>query len=224
VANDITTNQPRPNTPTPSSPSVQVGKAPQPPEAAIEVEKPHQTVDNQDLLFATRQAVSVGRGRLNRGDLFDETIVAKPLSMGEGFFNLKPKSPEVLLRAINMKVITADGPSSLRYDQAHSQGYVNATPADIKGTVSEMFVKDGGTKIVNGDLILMKISRADYRAALKYKDQTAIQATQRAGTVDSGNQQIMRAAEERNIPSRLARKLQPFNPTSKELRDDFNDE
>ena len=67
----------------------------------------------------------------------------------------------------------------------------------------------------------MKIDKATYRGALKWKDQQAIRATKRAGAVDEGNREIRRAMEETNMPQNLARKLQPFSPSAEEFRKDF---
>jgi hypothetical protein len=182
------------------------------------------TVDNKDILVqAARSAGSVGRRPSLTNDLFDDTIVAKPLSMGEGFFSSRPKNPEVVFRAVTYSVTTRDGPSFLRYEQARSQGYTNATVLDCQVPPPPSFIKDNGQRIVNGDLILMKISKADYRGALKYNQQQAIKATQRAGAVESGNREIVKAMQETNMPSRLARKLQPFSPDSRELKKDFGE-
>ena len=202
------------------TPSPSVAAMPQP---ATVVKPPHPpTVDNTELLEATRSAGSVGR-RPRISDLLDDTIIAKPLSMGEGFFGLKPKNPDVILRAIAFNVSTNDGPSYLRYEQAKSQGYANATVADVAGTVPTSFVHDSGQRICNGDLIMMKISRSLYRGALKWKDQQAIRATKRIGAIDQGNAEIRKAMEETNMPPRLARKLQPFSPSPSEFAKDFGE-
>ncbi len=184
--------------------------------------QPHPpTVDNTALVDLTRQAVSVGhRPRTNY--LLDDSIVAKPLAVGDGFFNLKPKSSEIIFRAIafNINPTHCDNPY-LRYEQAKIQGYVNATKDDVAGEVAPAFLKDNGARITNGDLILMKISRALYSGALKWKDQQAMRATKKVGVIDDANQQIARAMQETNIPTRLGRKLQPFTPSEGEIRKDF---
>lgn len=183
---------------------------------------PHTTIDNTALVETIRGSFSVGSGTPRTNDLLDSTIIAKPLGMGEGFFTLRPKNPNVVFRAIacNVNPGHCDNPY-LRYEQAKIQGYVNAVPSDVQGDVSPGFVKDNGARIVNGDLILMKISKSQYRGALKWKDQQALRATKKAGVEEDGNRQILRAMQETNIPSRLGRKLQPFTPGEGELRKDF---
>jgi hypothetical protein len=187
-----------------------------------ETPKETQPVTDQDVLVATRASASVG-GSPIRNDLFDPNIVAKPLtSSTDPFFNLRPKNPEVMFRGITHTVITKDGPSFVRFEQAKAQGYQVATAADVVGAVPASLLREG--KIINGDLILMKISSAAYRGALKWKDQQAIRATQKVGVADQAKNEIQRAAQETNMPQRLSRKLNPFAPSGSEITKDFGDE
>ena len=98
----------------------------------------------------------------------DETIVAKPLVTPD-FANIKSKNPGVSFRWVEFKA--QDG---LRFSQAQAQGWVTATEQDvmIDGVISP-YKKDGGTKFINGDLILMKMDRRKYLGALKHKHQVA---------------------------------------------------
>jgi hypothetical protein len=222
----VTPVSPKPTPPTPQVPPVQPPASPAAPTAPAPPENTSvldEEVAQQIQLHAVRSAASVGRtARMN--DLMDTNIVAKPLSMGDGFFNLRPKSPDVVFRAIAHRVATNSGLSTMRYEQARGQGYVNVTVADVAGTVPPSCIRENGQQIVNGDLILMKIGRKDYRGALKWKDLQAIRSTQRATTIETGENELRRAAMETNMPPRLARKLSPFTPSPKELEKDFGGE
>ena len=175
------------------------------------------TVDNAAVVEAFKQASSVGTSP-NYNYLTDASIVAKPMASAHDiFFQLKPKNPNVIFRGIAAGVATKDGPSYRRYDEAKLQGYRNVTVNDVKGTVPDSMVRDGGQRIVSGDLVLMMYDRAAYLGALKDKDLKAIRATKRAGAVEDINSQIVKAMQETNMPSRLGRKLQPFIPSEKDF-------
>lgn len=155
--------------------------------------------------------------------LLDKTIVAKPLTGQMDIFGtLKPKNPNVVLRGI-FNGRSGDSQMSLRYEQAKGQGYVNATIEDIAGTVPVSMQRDGGKVIVHGDLILMKIDRATYMGALKYKDQQALRSVQRQrdSSLEHGQFELARAMQEVAAPQKLSRKLSPFIPTESELKKDF---
>jgi hypothetical protein len=97
----------------------------------------------------------------------DDSIVAAPLVMPD-FINVPPANPNIAFRWINHKA--GDG---LRFSQAQAQGWVVANEKDVKANHLTPYRRDGGTKFVNGDLILMKIERKKYLGALKYKHQVA---------------------------------------------------
>lgn len=101
-------------------------------------------------------------------DELDESIIAKPLVTPD-FANIKSKNPNVSFRWIEFKA--QDG---LRFSQAQAQGWTVATEADIvvDGVISP-YRKDGGSKFINGDIILMKMDRGRYLGALKHKHQVA---------------------------------------------------
>src|SRR6266566_6913894 len=92
-------------------------------------------------------------GRVTAPEL-DDNIIARPLIMPD-FVNVKPKSPDVSFRWIEFKA--RDG---LRYSQALAQGWTNVTIHDVTPGVLSPYVREGGTKFINGDLILMKIAKA----------------------------------------------------------------
>jgi hypothetical protein len=62
-----------------------------------------------------------------------------------------------------------------RFAQAKAQGWRVATKADLKLDYTKLspFEEEGGTKYINGDLILMLIDRKIYLGALRYKHQVA---------------------------------------------------
>jgi len=98
----------------------------------------------------------------------DEDIVAKPLVTPD-FANIKSKNPNVSFRWIEFKA--QDG---LRFSQAQAQGWQVATEQDIVlDNVISPYRKDGGSKFINGDIILMKMDRRRYLGALKHKHNVA---------------------------------------------------
>lgn len=96
----------------------------------------------------------------------DEAIIAKPL-VNSDFMDPKPKNPNVSFRWIEFKA--QDG---LRLSQAQSQGWQTVVASDLVDPKSP-YSRDGGSKFINGDLILMKIDRGRYLGALKHKHQLA---------------------------------------------------
>jgi uncharacterized protein (DUF952 family) len=62
-----------------------------------------------------------------------------------------------------------------RYAQAKAQGFRNCTKLDLKPGFATLnpFEEEGGTKYINGDLILMVIDRKRYLGALRYKHAVA---------------------------------------------------
>lgn len=64
-----------------------------------------------------------------------------------------------------------------RYAEAKSQGWRNATAQDLKPGFATLnpFSEEGGTKFINGDLILMVIEKRRYLGALRKKHDAAFQ-------------------------------------------------
>ena len=97
-----------------------------------------------------------------------EDIVARPLTLPD-FVDVPLKNPNLSARWMFT--------DRRRYAQAKAQGWRNATSNDVdqvkaKGRLSP-YVEEGGTKYINGDLILMVIDRKIYLGALRYKHQVA---------------------------------------------------
>ena len=185
------------------------------------------TVPPNVAVTAAREASSVGIRHTESNDLMDPNIVAKPLSNpGDGFGSLRPKNPDVVFRGILRELQNNLGVSPyMRFEQAKAQGFVVATKEDVDPSTPippSCITADG--KIINGDLILMKISAAAYRGALKYKDQQAINSVKRSQSVEGARKEINRVAQETNMPSKLSRKLDPFNPSLADLPKGFDED
>jgi hypothetical protein len=102
-------------------------------------------------------------------DELSEDIMATPLGAPDFANDVKPflTNPN-----LHPRWIFTD---RRRYTQAKSQGWRNATKKDFKPTFQALcpFEEEGGTKYINGDLILMVIDRKIYLGALRYKHQVA---------------------------------------------------
>lgn len=98
-----------------------------------------------------------------------DDIVAKPLAAPDFAMDIKP-----FLNNSNLwpRWIFTD---RRRYAQATAQGWRNCKMTDLKPGYAKIspYSCEGGTKYINGDLILMVIDRSRYLGALKYKHQVA---------------------------------------------------
>jgi hypothetical protein len=95
-----------------------------------------------------------------------EDIVAKPMILPD-FVNVPLANPGLAARWIFT--------DRRRFAQAKAQGWRVAQKRDVKPGYQSLtpFEEEGGTKYINGDLILMVIDRKIYLGALKYKHQVA---------------------------------------------------
>jgi hypothetical protein len=114
-----------------------------------------------------------------------EQIVAKPLRQ-PNFIALKPKNPNMSLYWGNRAV--GEKESGLRYDQLIAMGFVPAVANDVLTNLGhpcpQSLQRDG--RIMYGDLILLKIPRADYVGALKWNEQNARLRVKKPGVVIEG--------------------------------------
>lgn len=114
-----------------------------------------------------------------------EQIEAKPLR-APNFINLKPKNPNLSLFWGNRAV--GEKESGLRYDQLIAMGFVPAKPEDVLTNLGQAcppsICRDG--RIMYGDLILLKIPRADYVGALKWNEQNARLRVKKPGVAIDG--------------------------------------
>ncbi len=139
-----------------------------------------------------------------------DTIVAAPLNAPD-FTNLHPVNPNISFRWVMHTLFKQDGSqNSIRFEEAKSQGYSIATKDDIKNPPMHYAV-DGGIKFINGDIILMKISRKAYEGALLWKDQQAAkQMLAASGKNAAGDVQ-------RQVGRSAGGKIQTYVPTQQEL-------
>jgi hypothetical protein len=156
-------------------------------------------------------------------------IQARPLSLPD-FINVKAKNPQISLRWVN-RAVGLSG-STQRLDEMVYAGFEPATPADVcmmdGRPIMGNLIKDG--KIIRGDLMLMKISRAAYEGALKYNWERSVQRLHPGKQLATGKSQLAKAVAERGVPRNvlpsIQSKLQAFRPGTEEKTADphFMDE
>lgn len=99
-------------------------------------------------------------------DELADDIVARPMTLPD-FVNVPLANPNLAARWIFT--------DKRRFAQAKAQGWRVAKKQDVKPGYQSLtpFEEEGGTKYINGDLILMVIDRKIYLGALRYKHQVA---------------------------------------------------
>jgi len=93
-----------------------------------------------------------------------DDIVARPLTLPD-FVDVPLVNPGLVARWIFT--------DRRRFSQAKAQGWRVAKKTDVKPGYLSPYEEEGGTKYVNGDLVLMVIDRKIYLGALRYKHQVA---------------------------------------------------
>jgi hypothetical protein len=153
-----------------------------------------------------------------------DQIVAKPLRQ-PNFIALKPKNPNMSLFWGNR--VVGEKESGLRYDQLIAMGFVPATPADVLTNLGQAcppaLCRDG--RIMYGDLILLKIPRADYLGALKWNEQSARARVKKPGVAldgvgaskDFGREAVATDGRAPMTPVGFPRKVSPFVPALAEV-------
>ena len=137
-----------------------------------------------------------------------EDIKAIPL-VSPDFTNPKPKNPNVQLRWIEFKA--KDG---FRFHQAQAQGFSVATLSDLAEPQKlAVYSREAGTKFINGDIILMKIDKARYLGALKYR------FNQSAALSDPSVQQAVAKASAQAGVANARGKMTAFAPDAADLKD-----
>lgn len=119
----------------------------------------------------SRNVVEEGKQKPTAPELQDD-IIAMPLSMPDFANDIQP---QLVNQNLWPRWIFTD---RRRYAQAKSQGFRNCTKQDLKPEFTENnpfeeFEKEGGTKYINGDVILMLIDRGRYLGALRRKHEAA---------------------------------------------------
>lgn len=132
--------------------------------------------------------------------LFNKSIVAKPLVTPE-VCSLQVKNTEYQYRWVNR-----DGQSGRVYMQRRAQGFINATNEDVAIMGGDAVAKDG--EIRAGDLVLMKIRRDIYDAAIKWNMEKADRwARTRGVRLEGASSDVM--ADDK--PRRVSISEEPFS-------------
>lgn len=158
-----------------------------------------------------------------------QDIVAKPLRP-PNFMNMKHVNPNVSLFWGNRAV--GEKESGLRYDQLIAMGFVPVKPDEVRQIHEGKLIpcppsiaRDG--RVLYGDLILLKISRADYIGSQKWNEQTARLRVKKPGVAidtgasrDIGGREVLNAEGGRVAPGQVIPdfkgKVQPYVPTFSE--------
>lgn len=136
--------------------------------------------------------------------LFNKSIVAKPLTSPE-VCSIHVKNLEYQYRWVNRH---AKG--GLMYQQRRSQGFTNATTEDVQVLGGDAAVTNG--EITAFDLILMKIQRDRYDAAIKFNTEKAFALTRARGVyMEGGSPDVMSDA----APKRMSVAQEPFSRSDK---------
>lgn len=136
----------------------------------------------------------------------DSAIEARPLTL-PNTLDVKLKNPNLAVKWVNR--VAGGG----RRIQDHlAMGFVMATPSDVDLPAS--MLKDG--KYVDGDVVLMKIDRIKYVAALKYNELKAVQRVERKDQTQRARNNVREALAEVGAPAELAKKVQAFVPSQDE--------
>lgn len=125
------------------------------------------TLTNNTLIPPLEPAVP--RALRAPADELSEDIVARPLTLPDFVLNIQPYLKN---QGLSARWMFTD---RRRYSMVKAQGWRNAVKADFKEGFAALnpYETEGGTKYINGDLILMLIDRRVYLGALKYKHQVA---------------------------------------------------
>jgi hypothetical protein len=126
---------------------------------------PVPTMTNKSLIPAEPEP----RSPFAPAEELGEDIVALPMGGQDLAVDVKP---HLVNQNLYPRWIFTD---RRRYTQAKAQGWRNAVKADFKPSFTGLspFEEEGGTKYINGDIILMLIKREIYLGALRYKHQVA---------------------------------------------------
>ena len=139
----------------PSAPPKPASEPPVPTMTSASLESPE---DPRDLYE--------GRGGYAPAPELAENITARPMS-APSFTNI---TPSIMGRGLSFRWMFTD---IRRQSQVRAQGWRNATSKDIEGGGTNPYSIEGGSKFVDGDLILMCIAKERYLGALRYKHDVA---------------------------------------------------
>lgn len=143
---EIAQKQPEPKTPAPPT---------QPTMTTSSLQSPN---DPQDLYD--------GRGGYAPAPELGKEITARPM-IAPNFVDIKPS---ISGRNLSFRWMFTD---QRRFSQVKAQGWRIATKTDVANADLSPYLTEGGSKFINGDLVLMCIKRELYLGALKYKHEVA---------------------------------------------------
>lgn len=152
-------------------------------------------------------------------DELAEDIIAAPLGQPDFATNIQPY---LVNQSLAPRWIFTD---RRRYAQAKAQGWRNCSKHDLKPSFATLspFEEEGGTKYINGDLILMVIDRKRYLGALRRKHEQAQRlakpAVQKALSVRSANQdlgEVVNAINRQRATMGQPPVMEAFNPYADE--------
>lgn len=165
--------------------------------------------------------------------LNDESIVAKPL-VDADFTKLRPRNPMVSFffgNRVANKASGGDGQTGLRIDDLLARGFEFATPGDVlmpdgKGSWKPLPPESAlvrNNRVVRGDLILLKIARADYVGATKYNAENAANRVARASNARRATSELSDALKGEGVSLKPQHrgKISFYNPGSGD-RDNIN--
>ena len=141
-------------------------------------------------------------------------IEARPIMTLDVLDQIRPKNSALELRWVNH-----GAGDSLRYNQMVFAGFIAAKPDDLimkssSTPVPVSMCKEG--KVIYGDLIAMLIGKQEYQGALKHNALRAMELGDRIRLKDEVAPDLKRSLVGK-APSELARKIQTFVPTEREV-------
>src|SRR6266568_3782845 len=152
-----------------------------------------------------------------------EQIEAKPLR-SPNFLDLVPKNPNMSLFLGNRAV--GENESGLRYDQLIAMGFIPAKPEDVTTSLGHpcppSLCRDG--RIMYGDLILLKMPRADYIGNQKWNEQNARLRVKKPGvTLEGGGKEHqdsdarIQPSQSLSVPDMIRNKVSMYVPPLAEV-------
>ena len=143
----------------------------------------------------------------------DEAIIARPLNMPAAD-NIVLKDKSFSPRWVNYSV--GEKESTLRFHQMKAAGYSVVSPAEIESGLSTAYETVDG-KIVNGDVVLMKIKKEELYAALKWNWEKAQRRRGFRAMAEQGKDFIQEDLRATGAPPSQLRKVSAFVPGQTEL-------
>ena len=143
----------------------------------------------------------------------DEAIIARPLQLPDSDnIHLKDKSFEP--RWVNFSVGEKESP--LRFHQMKAAGFTVVKPDEVEGGIASSYETIDG-KIVNGDVVLMKVKKEVYHGALKWNWEKAQRRRGMKAMTDTGKDYIKEDLRATGAPLSQLKKISSFVPGQAEI-------